>query len=299
MQPTDTSRRIIFFIAVGLVVNMGVALWLEKPIEKGPVKKWTGLRRTHYTCRRGRNKQNEIVRWISFDQKKSSRLILEKINKHFNSCSAFWRRTSELQSKNFLFSNSSCFFRRLKTKEITCRKMGLKKKRMESVTLRIQMRPRQNVMFNVVVVLSIHLVGANAADSSRTPRVIHSRAHKKKQIHSCFERCKKLQQIKGSNHYYYRTANTFELLLHFERAISLNLSRISLGENIEWGLSSDVLQAKLTSFRNKKNSLREVFLSFVRKNINFSQFLFFLIVGAVEKSNRWQSMVRISNDTIN
>lgn len=64
-RPVDTSRRIIFFIAVGLVVNMGVALRLVKPIENGTVRKNKsfdcGAGRTQWTWRLQTNEQNEIA----------------------------------------------------------------------------------------------------------------------------------------------------------------------------------------------------------------------------------------------
>lgn len=119
---SDTSRRIIFFIAVGLVVNMGVALRLGKPIEKGPVKKLRGLRRTQYTYRRSANKQNEIACWFSVVQKKSSRYISkEKNNKISNPAAPSGRELQNFQKKNILFPTSTrrAFFVVLKRQKKT------------------------------------------------------------------------------------------------------------------------------------------------------------------------------------
>lgn len=87
-RPFDTSRRIIFFIAVGLVVNMGVALRLEKPIEKGPVKTRLdcGAHGTRAVAERI-NKMKSLA--VSQSNKRKVQGIFCRKNKHFNSCSAF------------------------------------------------------------------------------------------------------------------------------------------------------------------------------------------------------------------
>lgn len=98
--------RIIFFIAVGLVVNMGVALRLEKPIENGTVKKAVifdyGAHSTEYMGHRRTNEQNEIAlrRMCSLPSNLAKKKIVKNIfceQRNILFCAA----PSERQLENF------------------------------------------------------------------------------------------------------------------------------------------------------------------------------------------------------